>query len=199
MRKTPRYIAVSDTVYSDVSNTIIPIIPKSVKKTDIKFSVSQGRLTEDNLLYSLDSLSNGFVDVTLIKKSENLILEKRRLVVITSPKQQLLDENDIYLNFSLNGYKAGKIPNSVIKKVNKISINPGYGIISATVYIASTNVFCSEPLMLFLKSEFFDSEMLRLIKKLQPKNLIIFDQVIFTDELNRQFAFPKNIVFEIVD
>jgi hypothetical protein len=194
----PKYIFTNDTLYSDKSNVVGVIIPKEQRKF-IKFEISQGRAyTDDKQLYLIDSLQNGYIIISLIQfvNSKKIILEKRKLTVLTSPEQLLFNRNNVGFELLLSGYKGGRIPDSVVKIATKVSVSQGYNFNEAVVYIGSSKEF-SHPNIHHFKSEIFDEHILSLLKKVKSGDYIIFDEIKFRDNHGNQFVYPKSIQFII--
>jgi hypothetical protein len=194
----PKYIFTNDTFYSDKVNVIAVVIPK-LKRDIVAVNVSQGRIyTNDKQLYLLDSLRNGSIIISLIQRGNNkkIVLEKRRLMVTTSPEQALLRTHNLDLELLLGGYKEGQVPDSIVKKATRININKGYLFNEAIVYLVRNEGF-SEPVFRILKSELFDEEFLLLLKKIKPGTSILFDEIKFQDINGNKFIYPKAVIFKV--
>lgn len=85
--------AKGDTMYSDKTNAIAILLNKSIRDK-VEITTSQGKLsTNDQQLYSLDSLQNGTVTLSAFRTYNNKkqLLEKRKYVVVTSKERIVYD------------------------------------------------------------------------------------------------------------
>jgi len=91
--------------------------------------------------------------------------------------QTLYSQNSSAKNkiLSINGYLAGKIPISIIKKATHLDIKPPYTLISSTVYFSSH--IGGDTNMTFIKGSVFDKNFLQLWSRVSVNTIITFDNI----------------------
>jgi hypothetical protein len=192
--------AKGDTMYSDKPNAVAILLNKSIRNK-VEITTSQGKLsTNDQQLYSLDSLQNGTVTLSAFRTYNNKkqLLEKRKYVVVTSKERIVYDRFQINPQINLGGYYQGPIQLSVIKKTKSISLNSAFRIVECVVYVVKGGVERPEPLICILNSADFSEDLLSAIKRVGVGDFLSFDSVIIADKDGNRISLPFNINFKFV-
>lgn len=188
-----------DTLFSDKSNLFFLQAKKEITPS-LKISVSQGRISEvESQIYEVDSLQNGVVDIILyiVYNGKNVLLEKKKFIVITSLEQQKFDKYKIKPIVSILGYQEGKIPHSVLKEACKIEINKGFEIIEFNACVDSRRGF-SEAVVIPIRGEYLDSYIMNLLPRIPTGGIFVIDRLKLKDVNGNIFMYPKTIVYEVV-
>ena len=91
-------------------------------------------------------------------------------------------------NISLGGFINGKVKLDTLKKINSLSIDDKYKILSATFYIGQNDMSIAT-----IKSKCFGKDLKEIWKRIIPNCTITIDNIEFIDNNGNRYIYPKPI------
>lgn len=176
-------------LFTNGSNLIAVIKQDSAAIYSIKSS--QGIVWQlDKDVFFVDSLKKGKVTITIFKTTkgkEIKVLQKDYDVHI--PKAVLkYNALSISPEISIGGFTKGKVKLDTLKNISALSINDNYEILKATFYIGQTDLTSYS-----IKSQYFDSHLKEIWKRIMPNCYITIDNIEFRDKNGNCYFYPTPI------
>jgi len=194
----------SKELYLDKVNIVgVEIVPET--NDSIAISISQGSFSVfdkslDNVyLVQAVKLGELVLNVYRVKGDNQKLIAKKIFNVVLSEEQKTLNNLSTKPNIALGNKKSGRIPIDTIKKVNCLTINDKYKLISVYVYFSgSTGTSCTTTTS--LNSNCFDTTFRKNYwERLSPGSIITFDQIEIMDKENKKKYIIPSISFIVTE
>jgi hypothetical protein len=188
-------------LFTDKSNIIVvalePGSGTGVTTTDSQptysLTSSQGTVSlYDKNIFLIDNLKRGKTILKAYKVVDTgkVFIASKTFYADTSQEQKELNAHDLNPGINLAGYFGNKnsyrIPINVIKKIDKLSINDGYQLLDATVYISAAGGDVEQTQ---LHGLFFGEDLKKTWARLSPGLIITFDGIHFTKDNGKPYDY----------
>jgi hypothetical protein len=180
----------------------IQIVPDT--KDSLTISVSQGSFSvfdksSDNLfLVQAVKLGQLLLNVYKVVGDTKQLIAKKVFNVVLSEEQKTLNRLATKPNIALGNFNSGRIPIDTIKKLNCLTINDKYQLVSSTVYFSSS-IGTSCTTTTAISSNCFDTSFRKYWERLSPGSIITFDRVEIMDIATKKKYIIPSISFVVVE